>query len=210
MKSNSVSTYKMSADHAILAHLLKMHGYILDCMIGEGANGTCYLVYSEKYQTAFLCKCIQLLHGSERSRLEQYHREIQSLSLLIHKNIVKIYDCFSESNYLFMIMEYCPNGSLADYINKYAKTAKYVNYTFVRKIVTDILLALQYCHDVKHISHHDIKPANIVLDSYGNAKLCDFGFSAIIDRVSALVVDVVTLIISSTASSIARPNWLSN
>ena len=41
----------------------------------------------------------------------------------------------------------------------------------------DVLSALMYCHEEKTVSHHDIKPQNIVIDSYGRAKLCDFGLS---------------------------------
>ena len=175
----------MEPNHSALAFILKKHGYVLNRKIGHGANGTCYMVFSEKYQTAFLCKAIQLLYGSEKSRMEQYNREIQSLSLLCHKNIVKIYDFFADSEWLFMIMEYCQNGSLQQYIQNISSKVQFVDYNFTRKVLSDILAALQYCHEIKRISHHDIKPGNVVLDVYGNAKLCDFGFSAIMEATTA-------------------------
>ena len=37
--------------------------------------------------------------------------------------------------------------------------------------------ALHYCHEVKNIAHRDVKPENLMLDSQGKLKLCDFGMS---------------------------------
>ena len=164
-----------------ISYILTKHDYLLQDKIGEGANGECYLVESTKYQkTFFVCKCIPIIYGFEKSRVEQYHAEIESLSQLPHKNIVQIYDCFSEANFLFLIMEYCENGNLITFIQNNVINARFIDYTYIRKILLDILQGLQYCHEITHISHHDIKPGNIIFDKYGNAKLCDFGFSAVL------------------------------
>jgi serine/threonine protein kinase len=45
--------------------------------------------------------------------------------------------------------------------------------------VKDIIEALTYMHE-KSIAHRDIKPENIVISSEGVAKLCDFGWSAVV------------------------------
>jgi aurora kinase len=43
----------------------------------------------------------------------------------------------------------------------------------------DIIDALTYLHE-RNIAHRDIKPENIVISSAGIAKLCDFGWSAVV------------------------------
>jgi len=44
----------------------------------------------------------------------------------------------------------------------------------------DVIEALSYMHD-RSIAHRDIKPENIVINSEGVAKLCDFGWSALVE-----------------------------
>ena len=46
-----------------------------------------------------------------------------------------------------------------------------------RHIFKQIIEAINYCH-TNNIVHRDIKVENLLLDSYGNVKLADFGFSS--------------------------------
>ena len=68
-------------------------------------------------------------------------------------------------------------GTLFDYLNEKDTLPLKQAVEFLR----DIISALQYLHD-KSIAHRDIKPENIVLSSEGMAKLCDFGWSAVVEK----------------------------
>lgn len=89
----------------------------------------------------------------------QTEREI--LSSLKHPNII----CPIEitSGYILLpiykgtLYDYCPPRSIDN----------------IRKILIDILSALQYIHS-KSIIHGDVKPDNILIDNDGNAILIDF------------------------------------
>lgn len=66
-------------------------------------------------------------------------------------------------------------GTLFDYLNE-------VNCLSLKETVEylrDIIDAIKYMHE-KSIAHRDIKPENIVISSEGVAKLCDFGWSAVV------------------------------
>ena len=46
----------------------------------------------------------------------------------------------------------------------------------MKEIAGDLVSALHYLHS-NRVLHRDIKPQNILLDTQGKAKLCDFGFA---------------------------------
>lgn len=155
-------------------NVLYQHEYTYIHYINKGAFGSCYLVYSQKYNKRFVCKVIGGLNIDE-SFMMNYQREVDALSHLTHSHIVSIYEVFSTDQYLFMILEYCSGGNLLDtmFIGKPIPIKQQIRH-FI-----DILDALCYMHD-KGIAHCDIKPSNILLDDYGRAKLCDFGLSQIV------------------------------
>eukprot|EP00916_Digyalum_oweni_P024923 GHVL01041145.1.p1 GENE.GHVL01041145.1~~GHVL01041145.1.p1 ORF type:complete len:533 (+),score=119.24 GHVL01041145.1:37-1599(+) len=86
--------------------------------------------------------------------------------------IVKYYDSYVKDDYLWIIMEYCPLGSIYD-ILKY----NILNEYHISLVVYNILKALEYLHENK-IIHRDIKSSNVVLMSDGRPKLADFGVAA--------------------------------
>ena len=82
-----------------------------------------------------------------------------------------------------MVIEYCQRGSLHSLFTFHgyrSKPVALIPYPQLRKVIIDILSGLAYIHDTIHISHHDIKLHNILIDQYGVAKLCDFGLSQLI------------------------------
>lgn len=108
--------------------------------------------------------------------VEQFCNEIRLHSCLDHANIVRFYGCFEEGEDMYLVIEYMNGGTLFDYLNE-------VNCLGLRETVEylrDIIEALVYMHE-KSIAHRDIKPENIVISSEGVAKLCDFGWAALVE-----------------------------
>ncbi|OHS99581.1 hypothetical protein TRFO_33955 [Tritrichomonas foetus] len=98
--------------------------------------------------------------------------EIESLVNIIHPNVIHIYDYFQERDSVYMILEYCNGGSVADIIKKNGP----YEYPVLVDYAKQIIRALQSIHAL-HIAHRDIKPANIFIDSYDRPKLADFGLA---------------------------------
>ena len=54
----------------------------------------------------------------DSSDLELVRSEIEILKICQHPNIIKLYDIFENSDYFYIIMEYCSGGDLFSYIEK--------------------------------------------------------------------------------------------
>lgn len=145
---------------------LSLHGYDLKKNIGQGGYGSVFLVHSHRYKSDFAAKVMKrkaTLAASEEA-------EIRTLMRLDHPHIVKLYDYFEEGEYLYMILEFCQNGSLADLIKKH----KFMPMGWIICNCYKIAEALKACHDMG-IAHRDIKAENILIDAYGRPKIADFG-----------------------------------
>ena len=81
-------------------------------------------------------------------------------------------------------MEYCEGGDMGSLLKKCKKEKDYIAEDVIWKIFTQIVLALNECHNRKSckILHRDLKPANIFLDSQNNIKLGDFWISKNYER----------------------------
>jgi serine/threonine protein kinase len=89
--------------------------------------------------------------------------------------VINVYETFVESNFRFIVLEYCPGGSLHDMLSE-GPVPMDVLIPYGQQIVG----ALRACHS-HGVAHLDIKPQNILIDKHGRAKLCDFGL-ALLDR----------------------------
>ena len=150
---------------------LKEHGYELKRCIGQGHYGRAYLVNSLRYSQDFVCKYIPL---RKHVPLEEQRREIDALQLLIHPNIMSIYDWWEGVDHICFIGEYCEKGGY----DKFLESNGPMSLEEFKKTAKQLLSALYYLHS-KGFSHNDIKPANILIDFYGRPKLADFGLCAI-------------------------------
>ena len=94
------------------------------------------------------------------------------LSLTKHPFIVKLDCAFQTSNKLFLILDYCPGGDLAEHLQKEKKFSE----EKVKIYLCETILALEDLHK-RDVIFRDLKPDNIVLDHEGHAMLTDFGLS---------------------------------
>jgi len=140
--------------------------------LGEGAFGCVYKSCHKKTSLIRAVKAIKKKHVDGNI----LNNEISVLKSLDHPNVIKLFECFYDSNYYYMIEEYCSGGDLYDYIKK--------QNSFSEKkaacIIYQLLSATNHLHS-KKIVHRDLKPENIVFIKSDREdifiKLIDFGTS---------------------------------
>ena len=144
--------------------------------LGEGAYGCVYKVTQKSTNFLRAVKAIERKHIDSNS----FSNEIAILKTVDHPNIIKLFDCYYDNNYYYMVEEYCSGGDLFDYIQKVKNFSEKIAAT----IFNQLLSAINHLHK-KNIVHRDIKPENIVfipLKEKKNKndifiKLIDFGTS---------------------------------
>lgn len=150
---------------------LSLYGYDFVKVLYIGRSSHIYLIRCQQYHQKYVCK-VSIEGSKDTNVTESYKREVEALLALDHPNIIRILDAFRRGNLLFIITEYCPNGSLQSYLaaNQKLHDAQLLQYT------KEIISALSYIHS-RGLSHGNIHPSNILLDENGKIKLCDFGAS---------------------------------
>jgi serine/threonine protein kinase len=103
-------------------------------------------------------------------RIRALEVEIEILSKLQHKNIVRYIGSSREDEYFNIFLEYEGGGSIAKLITRYGKFKE----NLVRVYSKQILEGLEYLH-AHNVLHRDIKGANVLVDSNGVCRLADFG-----------------------------------
>lgn len=97
--------------------------------------------------------------------------------LLEHPNIVKCYGPYANGiKKEALIIEYCSGGDIGAQVHNGCGLDDEAR---LKKWVLQIVDALDYLHNTMHVCHRDVKPANVFLDANDNAKLGDFGLSAV-------------------------------
>lgn len=151
-----------------------IRNYTFEKEIGHGGYSCVYLVRKVGLPTEFVAKVISLLGKESEACLGPFEAEIKTLTDLNHPGIIRIYDHFIEDSLYVIILEYCPNGSLAEECKgRGMRSERFV--TAARQVIA----ALNYCHG-RGIAHHDIKLQNVLLDKQNRPKLADFGLSEIV------------------------------
>lgn len=158
------------ADLTEIRSELQKRNYILEEKIGEGGYAHIFKLTNSVYHQSFALKAIY--HGFEEFETKMnasFESECEALMNLDYPNIIKLYDTFSSNKFHYIILEYCPLGSLKNYSSP-------LSIQQFRDISLIILKTIKYCHD-KGFAHCDIKPSNFLIDIHGKIKLSDFGLS---------------------------------
>ncbi|KAJ1029990.1 hypothetical protein NDA16_000903 [Ustilago loliicola] len=142
-----------------------------DCL-GRGAFGSVYRGLNWMNGETVAVKQIQL-GNIPKAELGEIMSEIDLLKNLHHPNIVKYKGSEKTKDYLYIILEYCENGSLHNICKRFGKFPE----GLVSVYISQVLQGLIYLHD-QGVIHRDIKGANILTTKDGSVKLADFGVAA--------------------------------
>lgn len=152
---------------------MRLGKYQIGRTLGEGNFGKVKYAVNLDSGEPFAVKILQKSRIIDLNINDRIKREIGTLKLLKHPNVVRLHEVLASKTKIYMVLEFVTGGDLFDRISSKGKLSEAAG----RKLFQQLIDGVSYCHD-KGVFHRDLKLEN-VLYSKGNIKISDFGLSAL-------------------------------
>jgi eukaryotic-like serine/threonine-protein kinase len=147
--------------------------------LGHGSMGVVWLAYDCVRRQQVTLKRVRTPSPTGLLRLK---REFRVIAPLRHRNLVRVYDLWSDEEGAFFTMEFIEGQDLRFLLrDKFPSLSLSERMLFALDLAKQILPALGLLH--RHgIIHRDLKPSNLMLGVDGIVKVVDFGLLASLDE----------------------------
>ncbi|XP_074283867.1 G-type lectin S-receptor-like serine/threonine-protein kinase LECRK3 [Silene latifolia] len=170
--------------------------------IGRGSFGVVYkgniTTGGDQYSVA-----VKRLDRTFKGADKEFTAEVNVIGLTHHKNLVRFIGYCKEEDERLLVYEYMSNGTVADYLF----SDKRPSWVERIQIGQGIARGLLYLHEecTTQIIHCDIKPQNVLVDDYHNARISDFGLAKLL----VLNQNYTNTAVRGTKGYLA-PEWFKN
>lgn len=153
---------------------MRVGKYDIGKTLGEGSFGKVKFGRHVETGQSVAIKIIARDHVLRHKMVDQIKREISTMKLIKHPNVINLIEVMASKTKIFIVLEYVDGGELFDKIAQQGR----LNEDEARGYFQQLMNAVDYCHS-RGVYHRDLKPENLLLDSSGTLKVSDFGLSAL-------------------------------
>ncbi|KAF2359780.1 Protein kinase domain [Trinorchestia longiramus] len=163
----------MSSDHDFGNSIEE---YSVHNKIGVGGFASVYQATCRRTGWEVAIKQISKDQIKERGLSERVRQEVSIHCTLNHPSILKLYTCFEDARYVYLVLELCQGGELQKVLKgKPLQEEQCVRY--LRQVVSGML----YLHNLS-IMHRDLTLSNLLLAADGTLRIADFGLATQLTR----------------------------
>ncbi|KAL4583715.1 hypothetical protein LXL04_008298 [Taraxacum kok-saghyz] len=173
--SSSLATYTGTAKIYSLSEMEKATDtFDSRRILGEGGFGIVYSGVLEDGRKA----AVKVLKRDDRQGSREFLAEVEMLSRLHHRNLVKLFGICTDDHFRCLVYELVPNGSVESHLHGTDKTVP-LNWCARMKIALGAARGLAYLHEDSspRVIHRDFKSSNILLENDFTPKVSDFGLA---------------------------------
>ncbi|XP_042480821.1 receptor-like serine/threonine-protein kinase ALE2 isoform X2 [Macadamia integrifolia] len=144
-------------------------------ILGEGGFGRVY----EGILDDGISVAVKVLKRDDQQGGREFLAEVEMLSRLHHRNLVKLIGICTEDNIRSLVYELIPNGSVESHLHGVDKEAAPLDWGARMKIALGAARGLAYLHEDSspRVIHRDFKSSNILLEHDYTPKVSDFGLA---------------------------------
>jgi serine/threonine protein kinase len=150
----------------------RVGGYRILERLGRGGMGTVYKANQIALNREVALKVLSPDLVNDGVFKSLFIAEARSAASLNHGNIVQVHDVGVENGLHYFSMEFMPNGSVQDLLQRDGRLAP----ARALRIALDAAAGLAYA-ERKGIVHRDIKPENLMVSEGGTVKIGDLGLA---------------------------------
>jgi len=170
--SGKVVLHQAGADFSSgSSYKIKMSDMLLGPDLGQGNYGCVKKVLHVPSHTVMAMKEIRL--ELDQARLNQILMELEVLHRAKSPEIVDFYGAFFIESCVYYCMEYMDAGSL----DRLYRNKKGIPEHILARIADSMVKGLKFLKEELSVIHRDVKPTNVLINTKGEVKLCDFGVS---------------------------------
>lgn len=151
--------------------------FLLVEKLGVGGMGAVYRAMDATLGRFVAIKVMKAEMGEDPALVESFLREARAAAALNHPNIVQIYSCGQEQGQPYIVMELIGGGRM----DQMMENGKKIPEVRLLEISLEVADGLKAANEAGLV-HGDIKPANILLDKNGRARITDFGLAMFVNR----------------------------
>lgn len=151
--------------------------FLLIEQMGTGGMGAVYRAMDAALGRFVAIKVMKAEMGEDPALVESFLREARAAAALNHPNIVQIYSCGQEQGQPYIVMELVSGGRL----DLLMADGKKVGEVRLLEVALDVAEGLKAANEAGLV-HGDIKPANVLFDKNGRARIVDFGLAMFVNR----------------------------
>ncbi|KAK9941310.1 hypothetical protein M0R45_017918 [Rubus argutus] len=144
--------------------------------LGRGSFG---VVYKGKIEIGSGVEVtVKKLNSVIQDSEKEFKTEVNVIGRTHHKNLVHLVGYCDEAQQRLLVYEFLSNGTLASFLFGDTKPSWRQRIEIAYGVAQGLLYLHEQCST--QIIHCDIKPQNILLDDYHNARISDFGLAKLL------------------------------
>ncbi len=150
--------------------------YRIESRIARGGMATVYLALDVRLDRTVALKVMHRSLAEDPAFVRRFIGEAKSVASLSHPNVVHVFDQGTDTDVVYLSMEYVPGKTLRDILRERGR----VPAREALEIMIPVLAALGAAHQAGLV-HRDVKPENVLMTDDGRVKVVDFGLARAIE-----------------------------